>query len=45
MDSMLVDDTISVEGGHKWTVMLVEVTITVEGVINGKLYWLTLPLL
>jgi hypothetical protein len=32
-------------GGHKWTVMLVGGTITVEGVINGQLCWLVVPLL
>jgi hypothetical protein len=32
-------------GGHKWTVMLVDDTSTVEGVINGRLCWLVVPLL
>jgi hypothetical protein len=31
-------------GGHIWTVMLVDATLTV-GAINGQLFWLMLRLL
>jgi hypothetical protein len=45
MEVVSVDVNHNCRGGHKLTVIVVDVTITVEGFINGHLCWLMLRLL